>query len=60
MISACKKLLELSASRGSLDDTSVMIIQLGHFLKNEGLCGYPLNSFCGNLNGSEMFHHKVS
>ncbi|PWA55218.1 Leucine-rich repeat-containing protein [Artemisia annua] len=30
------------------------------FWKNEGLCGYPLNSFCGNINGSETFHHKVS
>ncbi|KAL4587500.1 hypothetical protein LXL04_000371 [Taraxacum kok-saghyz] len=31
------------------------------FWKNEGLCGYPLNSFCGNSNGSdEMLHHKVS
>ncbi|KAM0051198.1 putative protein-serine/threonine phosphatase [Helianthus debilis subsp. tardiflorus] len=30
-ISACKKLVELSVSRGSLDDTSVMIVQLGRF-----------------------------
>lgn len=31
------------------------------FWKNEGLCGYPLNSFCANSNGSdEAFHHKVS
>ncbi|XP_076957245.1 putative protein phosphatase 2C 25 [Bidens hawaiensis] len=30
-ISACKKLVELSISRGSLDDKSVMIIQLGRF-----------------------------
>ncbi|KAK9057558.1 hypothetical protein SSX86_022394 [Deinandra increscens subsp. villosa] len=30
-LSACKKLVELSVSRGSLDDTSVMIIQLGRF-----------------------------
>ncbi|KAI3682493.1 hypothetical protein L1987_82516 [Smallanthus sonchifolius] len=30
-ISACKKLVELSVSRGSFDDTSVMIIQLGRF-----------------------------
>ncbi|XP_076936640.1 putative protein phosphatase 2C 25 [Bidens hawaiensis] len=30
-ISACKKLVELSVSRGSLDDTSVMIIQLDRF-----------------------------
>nr|XP_043611073.1 probable protein phosphatase 2C 25 [Erigeron canadensis] len=29
--SACKKLVELSASRGSVDDTSVMIVQLGRF-----------------------------
>ncbi|KAL8215193.1 hypothetical protein R6Q57_004642 [Mikania cordata] len=31
VISACKKLVELSVSRGSRDDTSVMIIQLGRF-----------------------------
>lgn len=31
-ISACKKLVELSASRGSTDDISVMIIQLKHFV----------------------------
>lgn len=31
VISACKKLVELSASRGSVDDTSVMIVQLGRF-----------------------------
>ncbi|KAI7742261.1 hypothetical protein M8C21_024770 [Ambrosia artemisiifolia] len=30
-ISACKKLVELSTSRGSIDDTSVMIVQLGRF-----------------------------
>ncbi|XP_071687839.1 probable protein phosphatase 2C 25 [Rutidosis leptorrhynchoides] len=30
-VSACKKLVELSASRGSVDDTSVMIVQLGRF-----------------------------
>ncbi|KAJ9543394.1 hypothetical protein OSB04_023101 [Centaurea solstitialis] len=30
-VSACKKLVELSTSRGSVDDTSVMIIQLGRF-----------------------------
>ncbi|KAK1426850.1 hypothetical protein QVD17_15530 [Tagetes erecta] len=30
-LSACKKLVELSASRGSVDDTSVMIVQLGRF-----------------------------
>lgn len=28
---ACKKLVELSTSRGSVDDASVMIIQLGRF-----------------------------
>lgn len=28
---ACKKLAELSASRGSLDDTSVMLIKLKHY-----------------------------
>lgn len=30
--SACKKLVDLSTRRGSTDDTSVMIIQLGHFV----------------------------
>ncbi|KAF5821351.1 putative receptor protein-tyrosine kinase RLK-Pelle-LRR-XI-1 family [Helianthus annuus] len=30
------------------------------FEKNTGLCGYPLNSFCGNSDGPESFHHKVS
>ncbi|KAM0046792.1 putative receptor protein-tyrosine kinase RLK-Pelle-LRR-XI-1 family [Helianthus debilis subsp. tardiflorus] len=30
------------------------------FLKNEGLCGYPLNTFCENSNGLQSFHHKVS
>lgn len=30
--SACKKLAELSLRRGSMDDISVMIVQLGHFL----------------------------
>lgn len=30
--SACKKLVDLSISRGSMDDTSVMIIQLGRFI----------------------------
>lgn len=29
---ACKKLVDLSASRGSTDDTSVMLIQLGHYI----------------------------
>lgn len=28
---ACKKLVELSASRGSIDDASVMIVDLGRF-----------------------------
>ncbi|XP_054819749.1 probable protein phosphatase 2C 25 [Prosopis cineraria] len=28
---ACKKLVELSASRGSFDDISVMVIKLGHY-----------------------------
>lgn len=28
---ACRKLAELSISRGSNDDTSVMVIQLGRF-----------------------------
>lgn len=31
-LSACKKLVELSLSRGSVDDTSVMIIQLDRFV----------------------------
>ncbi|XP_071720014.1 probable protein phosphatase 2C 25 [Rutidosis leptorrhynchoides] len=31
VVSACKKLVELSASRGSVDDTSVMIVRLGRF-----------------------------
>ncbi|XP_076956651.1 putative protein phosphatase 2C 25 [Bidens hawaiensis] len=31
VLSACKKLVELSASRGSVDDTSVVIVQLGRF-----------------------------
>lgn len=30
--SACKKLVDLSARRGSTDDISVVIIQLGHFV----------------------------
>jgi len=30
--SACKKLAELSLKRGSIDDTSVMIIQLDRFV----------------------------
>ncbi|PKU76543.1 probable protein phosphatase 2C 2 [Dendrobium catenatum] len=32
-LSACKKLVNLSVSRGSMDDISVLIIQLGHYLK---------------------------
>ncbi|KDP44738.1 hypothetical protein JCGZ_01238 [Jatropha curcas] len=31
LFSACKKLTELSQRRGSIDDISVLIIQLGHF-----------------------------
>jgi protein phosphatase 1L len=31
-LSACKKLVDLSLSRGSVDDTSVMIIQLDRFV----------------------------
>lgn len=31
-LSACRKLAELSSNRGSIDDISVMIIQLGHFI----------------------------
>lgn len=30
--SACKQLVDLSIERGSTDDISVMIIQLGHFV----------------------------
>lgn len=30
---ACKRLVELSLRRGSIDDISVMIIQLGHFIQ---------------------------
>ncbi|KAJ8559468.1 hypothetical protein K7X08_003526 [Anisodus acutangulus] len=30
-LSACRKLIDLSVSRGSLDDISVMIVQLGQF-----------------------------
>ncbi|XP_059627959.1 probable protein phosphatase 2C 25 [Cornus florida] len=30
-LSACKKLADLSATRGSADDISVIVIQLGHF-----------------------------
>lgn len=29
---ACKKLVEVAVSRGSLDDISVMLIQLGHYI----------------------------
>ncbi|XP_043723979.1 probable protein phosphatase 2C 25 [Telopea speciosissima] len=32
LISACRKLAELSVIRGSADDISVMVIQLGHFI----------------------------
>ncbi|KAM7501786.1 hypothetical protein LguiB_000690 [Lonicera macranthoides] len=32
LLSACKKLVDLSISRGSADDTSVMLIWLGRFL----------------------------
>ncbi|WOL08503.1 hypothetical protein Cni_G17256 [Canna indica] len=31
-LSACRKLVELSATRGSLDDISVMIVKLQHFV----------------------------
>lgn len=30
-LSACRKLVDLSVSRGSTDDISVMLIQLGRF-----------------------------
>ncbi|KAI8540116.1 hypothetical protein RHMOL_Rhmol09G0236900 [Rhododendron molle] len=30
--SACKKLVDLSVTRGSIDDISVMVIQLAHFI----------------------------
>lgn len=29
---ACKKLVEIAASRGSLDDISVMLIKLGRYI----------------------------
>lgn len=32
-LSACKKLVNLAVSRGSMDDISVLIIQLGHYMK---------------------------
>lgn len=32
-ILACKKLADLSIRRGSMDDISVMVIQLGHFVQ---------------------------
>ncbi|RAL37347.1 unnamed protein product [Cuscuta campestris] len=32
MASCCKRLVDLSVSRGSFDDVSVMLISLGHFL----------------------------
>lgn len=32
-LAACRKLVELSVTRGSLDDVSVMIVQLGNFCK---------------------------
>lgn len=32
-ISACKKLTELSVARGSSDDISVLVIQLGQFVQ---------------------------
>lgn len=31
-LSACKKLVDLSVSRGSTDDISVMLIQLGRYI----------------------------
>lgn len=31
--SACKKLVDLSLTRGSLDDISVMVIQLNQFIQ---------------------------
>ncbi|KAJ0979370.1 hypothetical protein J5N97_014844 [Dioscorea zingiberensis] len=34
LLSACKKLADLSATRGSLDDISVMIIQLKQYIRN--------------------------
>lgn len=33
---ACKKLVELSANRGSRDDISVVIVDLQHFQRNAG------------------------
>ena len=32
LLLACKKLVDLSVSRGSLDDTSVMLIKLEHYI----------------------------
>jgi len=32
LLQACKKLVDLSVSRGSLDDTSVMLIKLEHYI----------------------------
>ncbi|KAH7677908.1 Protein-serine/threonine phosphatase protein [Dioscorea alata] len=35
LLSACKKLADLSVTRGSLDDVSVMIIQLKNYARND-------------------------
>ncbi|KAF7132420.1 hypothetical protein RHSIM_Rhsim09G0178300 [Rhododendron simsii] len=32
--STCKKLVDLSVTRGSIDDISVMVIELAHFIRN--------------------------
>lgn len=32
-LSACKKLVDLSLTRGSLDDISIMVIQLTQFIR---------------------------
>lgn len=32
MLAACKKLSELSLTRGSIDDMSVMVVKLGWFI----------------------------
>eukprot|EP01018_Ginkgo_biloba_P000177 Gb_40834 [translate_table: standard] len=34
-MAACRKLVELSMARGSLDDVSVMIVELGHFCRRK-------------------------
>ncbi|KAL8129959.1 hypothetical protein V2J09_019114 [Rumex salicifolius] len=45
-LAACKKLVDLSASRGSLDDISVMVIQLQHYNKRPARLDIPNISVC--------------